>query len=295
MKDVKIGIIGGSGVYDIEGVKLIKNMKVSTPFGMPSDDIKIGDLNGIKIAFLPRHGVGHRFTPSEVNYRANIFAMKKIGVEKIISVSACGSLKEEIKPRDFVIPDQLFDRTKCRPSTFFGEGIVVHVGFAEPFCPSIRKILVDASRELKLPVHDGGTYVCMEGPQFSTKAESKVYRSLGFSIIGMTNIPESKLAREAEMCYATIALATDYDVWKENEEVSVEKVMGNLKYLTSNVKLLIKAAVMKLAAGDGCCGSGCRDALKYAIQTSPEAINKKTLKKLDVLLGKYNHGKNRGK
>jgi len=284
MKDVKIGIIGGSGVYDIEGVKLVKNLKITTPFGNPSDDIKIGDINGIKIAFLPRHGIGHRFTPSEVNYRANIFALKKIGVEKIISVSASGSLKEEIKPRDFVIPDQLYDRTKGRPSTFFGNGIVAHVGFANPFCPGIRKILVETARELKLPVHDGGTYVCMEGPQFSTKAESKANRALGFSIIGMTNIPESKLAREAEMCYATIALATDYDVWKENEEVSVEKVVNNMKFLASNVKLLIKASVAKLSSAGSC---SCQEALKYAIMTSPEVINKKTKKKLNVLLEKY--------
>jgi 5'-methylthioadenosine phosphorylase len=284
MNDVKIGVIGGSGVYDIDGIKLIKKIKVKTPFGDPSDEIRIGELNGKKIAFLPRHGVGHRLNPSEVNYRANIFALKKLGVEKIISVSACGSLREEIKPKDFVIPDQVFVRTKSRPSTFFGNGIVVHIGFAEPFCPELRKLIVSSAKKLKLPVHDGGTYVCMEGPQFSTKAESKVYRSLGFSLVGMTNLPESKLAREAEICYATIGLATDYDVWKENEEVSVEKVLGNLKFLTANVKLLVKTVIDQLDDKRGC---GCKDALKFAVQTSPDAINRSTKKKLDLLLKKY--------
>ncbi|OQA92104.1 MAG: S-methyl-5'-thioadenosine phosphorylase [Elusimicrobia bacterium ADurb.Bin231] len=284
MKEVKIGVIGGSGVYEIDGAKVCASLDVSTPFGKPSDKIKICSVEGRDVAFLPRHGIGHRILPQEVNYRANIFALKKLGVKKIIAVSACGSLKNEIKPRDFVIPDQLFDRTKCRPSTFFGDGIVAHVGFAEPFCPALRKILVSSARKLKLPVHNGGTYVCMEGPQFSTKSESKVYRSLGFSIVGMTNIPESKLAREAEICYATIALATDYDVWKENEEVSVEKVVANMKFLTSNVKLLLKAAIKEISFDTDCV---CESALKNAIQTEPSAINKKTARKLGILLKKY--------
>src|SRR3989339_280318 len=243
MNEVKIAIIGGSGVYEIEGIKILKEMEIKTPFGLPSDKIRIGELEGVKIAFLPRHAVGHKIMPSEVNSRANIYALKKIGVEKIISISACGSLKEEIKPRDFVIPDQLFDRTKLRPSTFFGDGIVAHVGFAEPYCPELRKILIETAKSLSLPVHAGGTYVCIEGPQFSTKAESKVYRSLGFSVIGMTNLPEAKLAREAEICFATIGLATDYDVWKEGEEVSVERVIENMHILTTNVKKLVKSVV----------------------------------------------------
>ncbi len=284
MNDVKIGIIGGSGVYEIEGIKILKELKIKTPFGLPSDKIRIGELEGVKVAFLPRHAVGHKIMPSEVNSRANIYALKKIGVEKIISISACGSLKEEIKPRDFVIPDQLFDRTKSRPSTFFGDGIVAHVGFAEPYCPHLRKILVETAKSLSIPVHDGGTYVCMEGPQFSTKAESKVYRSLGFSVIGMTNLPEAKLAREAEICFATVSLATDYDVWKEGEEVSVEKVMANMKVLTENVKKLVKSVIVKLQGERNCF---CKDALKYAIMTSPKAINTKTKKKLDLLVKKY--------
>jgi len=284
MREAKIAIIGGSGVYEIEGIKILKELKIKTPFGLPSDKIRIGELEGVKIAFLPRHAVGHKIMPSEVNSRANIFALKKIGVEKIISISACGSLKEEIKPRDFVIPDQLFDRTKSRPSTFFGDGIVAHVSFAEPYCPQLRKILIKTAKSLALPVHDGGTYICIEGPQFSTKAESKVYRSLGFSVIGMTNLPEAKLAREAEMCFATVSLATDYDVWKEGEEVSVEKVMANMKVLTTNVKKLVKSVIIKLQGERNC---SCKDALKYAIMTSPKVMNPKTKKKISLLIEKY--------
>ena len=284
MREAKIAIIGGSGVYEIEGIKILKELKIKTPFGLPSDKIRIGELEGVKIAFLPRHAVGHKIMPSEVNSRANIFALKKIGVEKIISISACGSLKEEIKPRDFVIPDQLFDRTKLRPSTFFGDGIVAHVGFAEPYCPELRKILIDTAKTLAIPVHTVGTYVCIEGPQFSTKAESKVYRSLGFSVIGMTNLPEAKLAREAEMCFATVSLATDYDVWKEGEEVSVEKVMANMKVLTTNVKKLVKSVIIKLQGERNC---SCKDALKYAIMTSPKVMNPKTKKKISLLIEKY--------
>lgn len=284
MNDVKIGIIGGSGVYEIEDIELLEELDIDTPFGKPSDIIRVCRIDGVKVAFLPRHGRGHRISPSEVNSRANMYALKTIGVEQIVSVSACGSLKEEIKPREFVIPDQLFDRTKNRPSTFFGHGIVGHVGFAEPYCPCLRTLLLETARELGLPVHDGGTYVCIEGPQFSTKAESKVYRTLGFSVIGMTNLPEAKLAREAEICYATIALATDYDVWKENEEVSVDKVVESMRVLTANVKRMIKSVVVKIKAERDC---GCKDALKYAIMTAPDAYDAETKKKLDVLLGKY--------
>ncbi|MDD5687016.1 MAG: S-methyl-5'-thioadenosine phosphorylase [Elusimicrobia bacterium] len=284
MDNVKIGIIGGSGVYEIEGIKLLKELKVKTPFGEPSDVLRIGELDGIKVAFLPRHAVGHRIMPSELNSRANIYAFKKIGVEKIVSISACGSLKDEIRPRDFVIPDQVYDRTKMRPSTFFGDGIVAHIGFAEPYCPELRKILIETSKSLNIPTHDSGTYVCIEGPQFSTKAESKVYRSLGFSIIGMTTLPEAKLAREAEICFATIGLATDYDVWKEGEEVSVEKVIENLNILTSNAKKLVKNVIVKLNYERRCL---CQDALKYAVMTSPKMINVKTKKKLELLIGKY--------
>ena len=284
MEKVKIGVIGGSGIYDIEGITETRKQKISTPFGDPSDTIVIGNLEGIPIAFLPRHGRGHFIMPSELNSRANIYALKSLGVEQIISISACGSLKEELKPRDIVIPDQLFDRTRQRPYTFFGEGIVAHIGFANPYCPELSQTLYQAAKDLRFSVHLGGTYVCIEGPQFSTKAESKVFRSLGFSIIGMTNLPEAKLAREAEICYATLGLVTDYDVWKEGEEVSVERVVGNLLANIENVKKLIKTAIPRLERERKC---ECASALAYAIQTRKWAINRRTAKKLDLLIGKY--------
>lgn len=284
MEKVKIGVIGGSGIYDIEGITETRKQKISTPFGDPSDTIVIGNLEGIPVAFLPRHGRGHFIMPSELNSRANIYALKSLGVEQIISISACGSLKEELKPRDIVIPDQLFDRTRQRPYTFFGEGIVAHIGFANPYCPELSQTLYQAAKDLRFSVHLGGTYVCIEGPQFSTKAESKVFRSLGFSIIGMTNLPEAKLAREAEICYATLGLVTDYDVWKEGEEVSVERVVGNLLANIENVKKLIKAVIPRLERERKC---ECASALAYAIQTHKWAINRRTAKKLDLLIGKY--------
>ncbi len=284
MEKVKIGVIGGSGIYDIEGITETRKQKISTPFGDPSDTIVIGNLEGIPVAFLPRHGRGHFIMPSELNSRANIYALKSLGVEQIISISACGSLKEELKPRDIVIPDQLFDRTRQRPYTFFGEGIVAHIGFANPYCPELSQTLYQAAKDLRFSVHLGGTYVCIEGPQFSTKAESKVFRSLGFSIIGMTNLPEAKLAREAEICYATLGLVTDYDVWKEGEEVTVERVVGNLLANIENVKKLIKAAIPRLERERKC---ECASALAYAIQTHKWAINRRTAKKLDLLIGKY--------
>ena len=284
MEEVKIGVIGGSGIYDIEGITETRKRNITTPFGDPSDTIVIGNLEGIPVAFLPRHGRGHFIMPSELNSRANIYALKSLGVEQIISISACGSLKEELKPRDIVIPDQLFDRTRQRPYTFFGEGIVAHIGFANPYCPELSGILYQVAKDLRLSVHLGGTYVCIEGPQFSTKAESKVFRSLGFSIIGMTNLPEAKLAREAEICYATLGLVTDYDVWKEGEEVSVERVVGNLLANIENVKKLIKAAIPRLKRERKC---ECASALAYAIQTREWAINRKTARKLNLLLGKY--------
>lgn len=284
MEKVKIGVIGGSGIYDIEGITETRKQKISTPFGDPSDTIVIGNLEGIPVAFLPRHGRGHFIMPSELNSRANIYALKSLGVEQIISISACGSLKEELKPRDIVIPDQLFDRTRQRPYTFFGEGIVAHIGFANPYCPELSQTLYQAAKDLRFSVHLSGTYVCIEGPQFSTKAESKVFRSLGFSIIGMTNLPEAKLAREAEICYATLGLVTDYDVWKEGEEVSVERVVGNLLANIENVKKLVKAVIPRLERERKC---ECASALAYAIQTHKWAINRRTAKKLDLLIGKY--------
>ncbi|MBI4845828.1 MAG: S-methyl-5'-thioadenosine phosphorylase [Candidatus Omnitrophica bacterium] len=286
MDKIKIGIIGGSGIYDIEGVTEVKAVEVTTPFGPPSDKIIMGALEGIKFAFLPRHGRGHKISPTELNFRANIYALKKLGVEKIISISAVGSLKEELKPRDFIIPDQLFDRTKNRVSTFFAEGIVAHIGFADPFCGSLRKIAYDSAKECGIRVHKGGTYVCMEGPQFSTRAESNVYRQLGFSIIGMTALPEAKLAREAEMCYVTVALVTDYDVWKEDEEVTLEKVLANLKANTENAKGFLKKLLPKIAKLKSA-DCVCQNALSTAIVTAKDDIPEQTLKKLDLLIKKY--------
>jgi len=284
MREVKIGVIGGSGIYDVEGITQVREEKIRTPFGRPSDTIVLGDLQGIPVAFLPRHGRGHSIMPSELNSRANIYALKSLGVEQIISISACGSLKEELRPRDIVIPDQLFDRTRQRPYTFFGEGIVAHIGFANPYCSELSGILYEVAKDLGLSAHLGGTYVCIEGPQFSTKAESKVFRSLGFSIVGMTNLPEAKLAREAEICYATLGLVTDYDVWKEGEEVSVERVIGNLLANIENVKKLIKTAIPRLERQRKC---ECASALAFAIQTRRWAINRRTAKRLDLLIGKY--------
>jgi 5'-methylthioadenosine phosphorylase len=283
--DIKIGIIGGSGVYNIEGIKDIKEYKINTPFGNPSDNIIVGELEGKRVAFLPRHGRGHFISPTEINVRANIYALKLLGVEFLFSISACGSLKEEIKPRDFVIPDQIYDRTKFRIPTFFRDGLVSHVSFAEPYCENLKKLIYECCKKLNLNIHFGGTYVCIEGPQFSTKAESKVYRQLGFDIIGMTAIPEAKLAREAEICYATIGIVTDYDVWKEGNEVTADEVLRNLNLNVENSKKLLKLVIKNLDITKRDCS--CKDALKYAIFTQKEKINKKTYQKLKLLIGKY--------
>jgi len=284
MQAIKIGIIGGSGIYDIEGIKDVEIVAVETPFGSPSDKVITGILEGVRFAFIPRHGRGHKITPSELNSRANVYALKKLGVEQILSISAVGSLKEELKPRDFVIPDQLFDRTKNRACSFFGDGIVVHAGIADPFCPDLSQIAYDTAKELGIPVHKGGTYVCMEGPQFSTRAESNVNRQLGFSIIGMTALPEAKLAREAEICYTTVALVTDYDVWKEDEEVSVEKILANLSANSENAKKFLKTILPKLERTISC---KCPHALAMAIVTAKDAIPKKTLENVSLLVKKY--------
>jgi len=282
---VKIAVIGGSGLYEIEGTENLEDVKISTPFGEPSDVIKVGTIAGVRCAFLPRHGVGHRITPTELKSHANIYALKSIGVEQIISISACGSLREEVKPRDFLIPDQLFDRTKSRHSTFFGEGIVAHIGFAHPFCGEMRDIAHKGVMELGIKHHFGGTYVCIEGPQFSTKAESEVNRKLGFSIVGMTALPEAKLAREAEICYVTVGLVTDFDVWKEGEEVTSEMIIGNLLANVANSKKLIKQILPKLAERKRQCE--CSKALAGSIFTSPDKIDKKTAEKLKLIVGKY--------
>lgn len=282
----RIGIIGGSGLYQIEGIKQLKKLSVSTPFGKPSDKFTVGKLEGETVAFLPRHGVGHRILPSEINYRANIYAMKKLGVERIISVSACGSLKEELRPLDFVLPDQFVDRTnQARATTFFGDGVVAHIAFSEPVCAGLAKVVYDAAKEVKASIHLGGAYINMEGPQFSTKAESNLYRQWGMDIIGMTNIAEAKLAREAEICYVTLAAITDYDCWRESEEaVTIDMVIQNLLKNTENAKRILKAALPRIGKERKC---ACMEALKYAIVTPGKVIPPKTKKKLDLIIGQY--------
>lgn len=282
----KIGIIGGSGLYDIEGLKDRDDVTLGTPFGTPSDNFHTGTLNGVQVVFLPRHGKGHHISPSEINFRANIFGMKKLGVDAIISVSACGSLKEELKPMDFVIPDQFIDRTnRNRQATFFTGGIVAHVAFADPVSPEVADILYASAKEAKANVHKGGTYINMEGPQFSTKAESHLYRSWGVDIVGMTNMAEAKLAREAEISYATLAAVTDYDCWHESHEsVTVEMIIANLNKNIENAKKIIKLAVPKLGSLKE---FSAQNALQYAIITSPECIPEQIRRDLGVIVGKY--------
>ncbi|HRY30337.1 MAG TPA: S-methyl-5'-thioadenosine phosphorylase [Elusimicrobiota bacterium] len=284
-ESVKVAVIGGSGLYDIEGIEDVKEIRLKTPFGEPSDTIVVGRLRGVPCAFLPRHARGHRLLPTELPARANIYALKSLGVEQIVGVGACGSLKEEIPPRDFVVPDQIYDRTKGRHSTFFGDGVVAHVTFDQPYCPELSSLLADGVEKIGVRVHRGGTYVCMEGPAFSTKAESEVNRRLGFSVVGMTALPEAKLAREAEICYSTVALVTDYDVWKEGEEVSVGKLVENLRANVENVKKTLASALPLLARRTRRCR--CASALQYAIFTDPKAMNPGTKKKLNLLIGKY--------
>ncbi len=282
----RIGIIGGSGLYKIDGIKDIKAVEVKTPFGEPSDKLITGTLEGKDVVFLPRHGIGHRISPSEINYRANIYAMKKLGVERIISVTACGSLKEELKPMDFVIVDQFVDRTNhARKMTFFENGIVAHIVFAHPVCGELCSAIYEAAENLKLNVHKGGTYINMEGPAFSTLAESKLYRSWGMDVIGMTNMPEAKLAREAEICYSTIACVTDYDCWHpQHESVTIDMVIQNLQNNVENAKKLISTAIKNMPAQRKC---ACPDALKYAIITDRNLIPEKVKKDLDIIIGKY--------
>jgi len=280
-----IGIIGGSGLYNIEGIKDVKSVSIDTPFGKPSDSFIVGILEGHKVAFLPRHGMGHTILPSELNFRANIYGMKKLGVEHIIAVSAVGSMKEEISPLDIVIPDQFFDRTRGRISTFFGEGIVGHVSFADPVCETLANTLFSASKSVGARVHKGGTYLCMEGPLFSTRAESNVYRQWGVSVIGMTNLQEAKLSREAEICYSTLAMATDYDCWHVNEEtVTLEMIVGNLNKNAETAKKILKAAIPQIEPKRSC---ACATAAQNAIVTNKDLIPETTKKKLDIIFGKY--------
>jgi 5'-methylthioadenosine phosphorylase len=285
MQRAQIGIIGGSGLYDMADVSDREEVKVTTPFGEPSAAYLLGTLRGKRVAFLARHGGGHRVSPSELNFRANIFGMKALGVEYILSASAVGSLKEEYRPADIVIPDQFFDRTKGRPSSFFGRGLVGHVGFAHPFCKILSGIACDSGKRAGATVHKGGTYVCMEGPQFSTLAESKLYRSWGMDIIGMTNLQEAKLAREAEICYTTIALVTDYDCWHpDHDSVTVEMVMSTLAKNAATAQQIIAGAVERLPYERTC---ECASALKYALVTRPEMVPDQVKKDLAPIIGRY--------
>ncbi len=283
---VKIGIIGGSGFYQIEGLTEIETIEVETPFGKPSSSFIIGSLEGQPVVFLPRHGVGHPLLPSDINVRANIYALKSLGVERIISVSAVGSLKQEIEPRHFVVPDQLYDHTKNRTSTFFGEGIAAHISMAHPFCTHLSTHLLNAANDVSAVVHNGGTYICMEGPAFSTQAESNVYKHLGFDIIGMTAAPEAKLAREAEMCYAILACSTDYDCWHpEHDNVTTEMILDNLRSNVEISKQIVKKVVSKIADEQRNCS--CGNALQYAIATQPDKIPIAKRHQLKFLLDKY--------
>lgn len=282
---VKIGIIGGSGLYQMAGLTDTREIRVKTPFGDPSDAIVVGTLEGRRVAFLARHGRGHLFSPSEINYRANICAMKMLGVEQIISVSAVGSLREDLPPMDFLIPDQFFDRTRGRQATFFGGGVVAHIAFDKPTCKRLSKLLAEACERAGVKAHNGGTYICMEGPAFSTLAESHTYRQLRFDVIGMTNLTEAKLAREAELCYATFAMITDYDCWHpEHDSVTVEMIIGYLNKNAENVQRAIREAVRTLGDERNCkCGS----AVAHAILTDRKKIPAAAKKRLAPIIGKY--------
>jgi 5'-methylthioadenosine phosphorylase len=283
--DVRIGIIGGSGLYDIEGIEILDEVAIETPFGAPSDRVVIGRLGDRKVAFLPRHGRGHRHNPTQIPVRANIWALKSLGVFWLTTVSAVGSLRKEIAPRHFVIPDNAIDRTRNRVDTFFDD-LAVHVGFSYPFERMLRSVVLDACREVGVTHHDGGVYVCMEGPLFSTKAESELHRSWGASVIGMTALPEAKLAREAEMAYASICLATDYDVWHEDEYVDVSQVMANVAANVSNVKAVLKAIIPRIPL-EREAENEASSALRYALMTNPSLISDEAWAKVGLLLSKY--------
>jgi 5'-methylthioadenosine phosphorylase len=285
MSEVTLSVIGGSGVYEIEALTDIEERNISTPFGDPSDSIVIGTLSGKRIAFLPRHGRGHRLTPSEVPYRANIWALKSLGVERIISISACGSMKDRYVPRHIVIPDQVYDNTKRRDYSFFGDGLVAHIGIAEPFCPHLRQVLHQAVERAGGTVHMGGTFIVIEGPRFSTRGESNIYRSWGVDIIGMTAVPEAQLAREAEICYATMAHVTDYDVWHEEEEaVNVEMLIANLMANAALSKAVITELVPLVTDERHC---DCSSAVSTAIITSRDVIPEAKIEQLGPIVAKY--------
>ncbi len=285
MPEAKIAVIGGTGLYEIEGMANVEEINVKTPFGDPSDSIVTGTLEGTNIAFLPRHGKGHRIAPNEIPQQANIYALKSLGVEWIIAINSCGSFKEELKPRDLVVPDQVIDRTRGRVSSFFGNGIVGHIPFSEPFCPNLAQILYQAAHQSGAMVHRGGTFIAMEGPQFSTKAESRLYKSWGADIIGMTVLPEAKLAREAEICYATLACVTDYDSWHDDlDEVRIDEIIEILNQNIDRAKNIIKLAAANIPQKRFC---ACANALENAIITDRELIPKNVKDDLNLLIGKY--------
>ena len=281
----EIGVIGGSGLYAMEGLRDGREVRVKTPFGEPSDAFVIGTVEGKRVAFLARHGRGHRILPTELNFRANIYAMKLLGVERVISVSAVGSLQEQFRPGEFLVPDQFFDSTKGRKSTFFGNGIVAHVTFDKPTCPDLSSLLSAACVSCGVPVHRKGTYVCMEGPQFSTLAEANFHRAMKFDVIGMTNVTEAKLAREAEICYSTIAMITDYDCWHpDHDSVTVATIIATLNQNATNAQNVLRQSIKTIPSGRNCkCGS----ALQHAILTNPKLVPAKTKKNLTAILGKY--------
>jgi 5'-methylthioadenosine phosphorylase len=285
MSQARIGVIGGTGLYQIEGMTDIKDIHLDTPFGDTSDNIIVGKLNGVGIAFLPRHGRGHHIIPTEIPSRANIYALKSLGVEHIIGINSCGSFKDEIKPGELLIPDQVIDRTRGRISTFFGHGVVAHISMADPFCPNLSLSLYECAKEAGASVHNGGTYISMEGPAFSTRAESRLYKSWGADIIGMTIFPEAKLAREAEICYSSICCITDYDSWKEREVgVTADVIIGYMKINIDMAKKIVKLAVAKLPDKRTC---ECSSALKTAIITAPTVMTLEQKRKYDLLIGKY--------
>jgi 5'-methylthioadenosine phosphorylase len=286
MAERVVGIIGGSGLYEIDGIGKTEELEVETPFGAPSDRIVSGTLGGVRLLFLPRHGRGHRLIPSEIPYRANIYALKKLGAERVISLSAVGSMKENLAPGDVVIPDQFFDRTQGRrDSTFFGDGLVAHVSMADPVCPQLSGILYEAALEAQARVHRGGTYLCIEGPAFSSRAESRIFRTWGVDVIGMTNLPEARLAREAELCYATVAMVTDYDCWhEEHDDVSVEAVLAVFQRNLALARRIISLAASRLEVPPAC---GCGRALADTFLTSRERVPDETRRRLELIVGKY--------
>ncbi len=284
--EAKVGIIGGSGFYQMDGLNELRMIEIETPFGSPSHAVVVGKIDGQSVAFLPRHGVGHPLLPSEINVRANIYALKSLGVEWLIGVSAVGSLREEIEPRHFVVPDQLYDHTKNRTSTFFGDGIVAHVGFADPFCRILGQCIYQSAKKVGATIHSGGTYICMEGPAFSTLAESNLYRKFGFDVIGMTAAPEAKLAREAEISYAVLACSTDYDCWHEDHEtVTTEMIIENLLANVETAKQIVRSAIQNLPLDRSM--SPAYKALEKSIATNPNVIPEETKQKLELLIGKY--------